>query len=551
MLLVFVAGAINWPAPGNPAASKFLKGIEFHLGLDLQGGTHLIYNADTSQIPAADRVTALDGARDVIERRVNAFGVAEPLVQVNQSVNDWRIIVELPGIKDVNQAIRMIGETPLMEFKEEGVQLTEKQVTEQEKQDVQKYNEDAEKRAEDILQKALAPNADFASLAQEYSEDDANKANGGDLDWFKEGIMVKEFEDAVVSLKDGETTPQLVTTTFGYHIIKKTGERDAAERDSSEKIKEYRASHILIKTKVVLPFEQTAEWKNTQLSGKNLKTAQLEFDPSTGEPRVALEFDGEGAKLFGEITERNIGKPVGIFLDGQPISVPKVNEAIKEGKAVITGQFTLEEAKLLVQRLNAGALPVPIALISQQSIGPSLGQIYLQKSLLAALIGFIFVILFMIAYYRLPGLLSAFALVIYALVILSLFKLIPVTLTLAGIAGFVLSLGMAVDANVLIFERMKEELRGGKSLDMAIKDGFIRAWPSIRDGNFSTLITCFVLYWFGTSVIRGFGLTLFVGVLVSMFSAISISKVLLKLVSKWKIVGAKWIWTGKSKIKAD
>jgi protein-export membrane protein SecD len=251
---------------------------------------------------------------------------------------------------------------------------------------------------------------------------------------------------------------------------------------------------------------------------------------------VGLEFNSEGAELFKQITEENIGKQVAIFLDGQPISVPTVNEAIRDGQAVITGQFDIQEAKLLAQRLNAGALPVPIDLISEQTVGPTLGSSSLQKSLIAGLLGFALVALFMIFYYRLPGLLSVIALIFYIVFVLAIFKLLPVTLTLSGLAGVILSLGMAVDANVLIFERLKEEIKSGRTMASAIDEGFKRAWTSIRDGNLTTLIACLILFWFSSSVIKGFALTLGIGVIMSMISAVTITRIFLKLVAGWKFV---------------
>jgi len=418
VLLIFVlailAGSLDYPAIWDKGADFLNKNLSlgiphfyklpFRLGLDLQGGTHLIYQADLSGIEEKERQDSMEGIRDVIERRVNLFGVTEPLVQINKVKDSYRLIVELPGVKDIRQAISMIGETPYLEFKEERSQ--------------------------------------------------------------------EELEN----LSEGED-----------------------------------------------PF------KSTKLTGRYLKRARLEFDQNTYEPYVALEFNDEGAGLFADITKRNIGKRVAIYLDGTPISIPVVQEEISGGRAQISGDFTLDEAKKLVQRLNAGALPVPITLISQQSVGASLGEISLNKSLRAALIGLIAVALFMIFYYRLPGILAVVALVIYTIVILAIFKLIPVTLTLAGIAGFILSVGMAVDANVLIFERMKEERKAGKSWGGSIGDGFKRAWPSIRDGNISTLITAIILFYFGTSMIKGFALTLFIGVLTSMFTAIIVTRTFLKL----------------------
>jgi protein-export membrane protein SecD len=261
----------------------------------------------------------------------------------------------------------------------------------------------------------------------------------------------------------------------------------------------------------------------------------VQFNPNDNSAEVGLEFDDEGARMFEEITERNVSRPVAIFLDSYPISIPTVNEKITGGRAVITGNFNVQEAKLLAQRLNAGALPVPINLINQQTIGASLGHESLSASLKAGMLGLIFVIIFMIIVYRLPGLLAVFSLGIYGALILAVFKLWPVTLTLAGMAGFILSIGMAVDANVLIFERIKEELREGKPITIALEEGFKRAWPSIRDGNVSTLITCFILVQFSTSVVKGFALTLGLGVVISMFSAIIITKNFLQL------LGSEWL----------
>ncbi|MGE5425706.1 MAG: preprotein translocase subunit SecD [Bacillota bacterium] len=445
----------------------------FVLGLDLQGGTQLVYQADVSGIPEADRASALEGVRDIIERRVNGAGVSEPVIQANRTINgDYRIIAELAGIKDVNEAIRLIGETPLLEFKEQG------------------------------------------TAAQQVE-------------------------------------------------VGQNGEVPAVNLGEN--------------------------WVNTELSGKNLKRATLQFNPNDASPEVALEFDSQGAEMFANITERNIGRPVAIFLDGYPISVPTVNDRIPDGRAVISGRFNITEAKLLVQRLNTGALPVPIELIGQQTVGASLGQQSINNSLKAGLIGFALVALFMILFYRLPGLLSVGSLAIYALTVLTIFKASPillalllisllvllfvsvfnhlkifdgifsailflvilvflvyyanqpVTLTLAGITGFILSIGMAVDANVLIFERMKEELRGGKPLSAALDEGFRRAWPSIRDGNITTILTCFILMAFGTGLIKGFGATLFIGVSVSMFSSIVITHILIKAFKSGWLDRHRWL----------
>lgn len=525
IILSLLAGVVDYPKGPDIHIGKFSKELKVRLGLDLQGGTSLIYDADTSNITDADKASALEGVRDVIERRVNAFGVAEPVIQTNHSGNNWRVIVELAGVQDIDQAIKMIGETPLLEFKEQKTtELTQEQI-----QAANDANAEAKKQAEDVLKQALEQNADFAALANQYSQDPGNtdqstgEKKGGDLGYFTRDQMVTEFADVVFDkMTVGEVYPELVTTDYGYHIIKKTGENGD----------QVSASHILFLTQSTTP---TTDYANTDLSGKQLTKATVQFNQQTGEPEVSLQFNDEGKKLFADITSRNVGKIVGIYLDGAPISMPKVNEPITDGNAVISGGFNIDEAKLLAQRLNAGALPVPIKLVSQTNVGATLGQTAIQKSLFAGLIGLLLVAIFMIAYYRMPGVLAVLALCIYSLIVLAIFKLFSVTLTLAGIAGYILSIGMAVDANVLIFERTKEELRERKPVAQSVEEGFRRAWSSIRDSNASSIITCIILAWFGTSLVKGFAITLGIGVLVSMFSAITVTRTFLRLIS------AQWL----------
>ncbi len=618
----------------------------FQLGLDLKGGTHLVYEADISKIPDSERTASLEGVRDVIERRINAFGVAEPVVQTVKVGSSHRVVVELAGVHEVSKAIKMIGETPLLEFKEEygpNDQKPQPGLSEVQKKELESYNADAVKRANDVLKSALTPGSDFVSLAKSLSEDNETKekggdvgwisekhllypqikdvkvgevkkevfaepnalsilknvafresekevqanhilicykgatrceketskedakkkidelktrataanfialakenstepganTSGGDLGWFSKGAMVKSFEDVAFSIKKGEIS-QVVETQFGYHLIYKRDERP---------LKEYQVARIVVFKKTEQEFAKPSDqWKATGLTGEHLKRASVEFNSTTQFPEIGLEFNDEGKKLFADITTRNVQKVVAIFLDGQAISQPKVQQAITDGKAVIQGDFTLKDAKELAQRLNAGALPVPITLLSQQTVGASLGEESLQKSLTAGLLGFLLVALFMIFFYRLPGLLAVLALCVYTSLVLALFKVVPVTMSLAGIAGFILSIGMAVDANVLIFERMKEELRNGKQLDMSIRDGFKRAWTSIRDSNVSSLITCFVLFGFSASLIKGFALTLAIGIIMSMFSAIVITRVILRFVAGWRIRNSLWLFCGK------
>ena len=643
LALLVIAGFFDAPTYFNNGINKvnevthlglpLIPEREFRLGLDLQGGAHLVYQADVSGIEGDERGLSVEGVRDVIERRINGIGVGEPVVQTNKVGEDYRIIVELPGITDVNEAIKMIGGTPILEFKEEN-NIPPRELTDVERKDLEDFNTVAKKKAEEaslkinqgtdfaqvvkeysedklsinndgymnfvgavspypelyawaksvqegVVSKTLVKSAEgynimkrgverdgevetsashilicylgaqnceapiynkdeaftkaqeiyqlanadnFADLAKENSVDPGTKDNGGDLGYFPKGVMVPQFEEALSNANIGDIVGP-VETDFGYHVIYKTDEKV---------MKEYELSRILVRTKSeidILPPQEP--WMGTGLSGKQLERSEVVSDSQTGAVQVSLQFDGEGKDLFKDITTRNVGKPVAIFLDGQPISVPTVNEPIGDGRAVISGSFDLLEARLLSQRLNAGALPVPVELIAQQSVGATLGARSLEISLKAGIVGILIVMGFMLLYYRLPGLLSVIALTLYVTVTLAVFKLIGVTLTLAGIAGFILSIGMAVDANVLIFERLKEELKEGKSLKAAVEEGFLRAWTSIRDGNISTLITCILLMWFGTSFVKGFAITLAIGVLLSMFSAITVTRVVLRFVVPW------------------
>lgn len=532
-ILTILAVFVAMPNVSFLPKDHWINKSKIHLGLDLQGGTHLVYQADVSEIPNSERRDRVEALRDVIERRVNAYGVSEPLVQTNFNGENYRIIVELAGVTDVNEAIKIIDKTPLLEFKTQGEAAPAVTVE----------TDTTKQKAEDVLKRALK-NEDFAKLAKEFSEDPGSKDNGGDLGWAKKGDFVESFEKAIFEdLKAGQISKDLIESQFGYHIIKKIEERTAADGS-----KEVHAAHILFA-------KQDADlsgvtWVDTTLGGKNIKKAQLKFDPTTQDPIVLLDFDEEGTKIFAEMTEANVGKPIAIFLDGSLRSSPVVQEAIKDGAAQISGKFTINEAKQLVKDLNLGALPVPINLLTQQTIGPTLGKISLTQSLLAGIIGFLAAALFMLLFYRLPGIMAVIALAVYTAVSLSLFELIPVTMTMAGIAGFILSIGMAVDANILIFERTKEELYNGKGLSTAIEDGFDRAWPSIRDSNFSSIITCFILAWFGTSIIKGFAITLGIGILVSMFSAITVTRTLMRLFINKKLEG-KLAWFGVKLTQKD
>jgi preprotein translocase subunit SecD len=332
-----------------------------------------------------------------------------------------------------------------------------------------------------------------------------------------------------------------VETDFGYHLI---------YRVKTTKVRTYELAHIEMPWTTASDVVQVDPWKNTELSGKDVKRASVAFDPNTGAPYIVLDFNAEGADLFGKLTSENVGKVIGIFLDGNAVTTPVVNEAIYGGTAQITGSYTLEEAKITAQRLNAGALPVPIKVVSQQTIGAALGESSLAKSIEAGLAGIILVALFMLLYYRLPGFMATIALVFYALANLILFKAFHVTMTLSGIAGFVFSFGIAVDANVLVFERLKEELWSGRDLPSAVTEAFHRAWPSIRDGNLTTLIATGVLYSMSTGFIRGFSLTLTIGVLVSMFSCMVVTRYLMTRLAQMKTLRKPIFYRGLKRDKA-
>ncbi len=538
IILALVTGAIAYPKMVKfiPPLYKVLEKPQINLGLDLQGGYRLEYEVDVSKVAKDKQEDALQAAQDVLERKVNMTGTSEALIQSVQG-NPPRIIVEYPGAKSADELKKLIKETPYLEFKVE--KTPEEQEAERKKFEemLKPVNDETKKKAEEVLEKAKN-GEDFSELAKEYSQDPGSKDNGGDLGFAKKGKFVPEFDKVLFDDKDfkvGEVYPKLVETQFGWHIIKKLEERGEGEN------KEVHAQHILFAKQTPDIFGNDWKYKSTDLTGKNLESADVTFaSQGLSEPQVALKFDSEGAKKFAEITKNNIGKPVAIYLDGKIISAPTVQTEITNGQAVITGNFTVEEAKNLKRRLNEGALPVPIKLVSQQSVGASLGKISLEKSLKAGVAGLALVGIFMIAYYRFFGLIAVVGLLIYSAMMISIFKLSgtlsswPITLTLSGIAGFILSIGMAIDANILIFERIKEELREGRGLEGAIEEGFRRAWPSIRDGNYSTIITSVILVWVGTGFIKGFAVILIIGVLLSMFTAIVLVKIMLQfLTGKW------------------
>jgi preprotein translocase subunit SecD len=385
----------------------------FTLGLDLQGGSQLIYSANLSEKdPSMTDDDALEGARQTIERRVNAYGVGEPIIQTMQNEQGSFILVQLPGVKSIDEALKLIGQVAELDFREQ-------------------------------------------------------KIEGGNTTWV---------------------------------VAKAVGSNGTEE----------------------------------ELTGKYLNpNAAPRLNPNTNKMEIAFEWNAEGAILFKQITTRNLNKPLGIFLDNELISAPTV-QAVIEAQGVIEGNFSVDEAKTLAIQLNSGALNVPLTIVERRDIGATLGADSLEKSLLAGIIGSALIILFMIIYYRVSGLVACLALVVYAALTLAVFRLIPVVLTLPGIVGFIVSVGMGVDGNVLVCERLKEELRRGSTLERAVEESFRQSWSAIWDSNVTVFIACAVLYWlgrtFGNFTVVGFATTLFIGVALSMFTQVVVTRAFMRTV---------------------
>ncbi len=470
-IIILAAVAIWVDLPTNPGIHIHLgpiqidREIKVRQGLDLQGGMQVLLEADVPPDEPVDR-QAVAAAKGIIEKRVDGLGVSEPLIQLQGT---RRIIVELPGLKNPEEAIAAFGKTGLLEFVHAG----------------------------NIY---LPP----GSLVQTTEKVTAHS--------------VEATPTATV-----EATPTLTAT------LTATPTEDATEPLAP----------------TPLPEERVFE---TIMTGRNLRSANLIVD-DYNQIQITFALDEEGTRVFADYTAENVGQVMCIVLDKEVVSCATIKDVISKGEVLLTreGGFTPAEAEGIVIRLRYGALPIPLRVETHREVGPTLGEDSVRKSTLAGTIGLSMVVAFMLIYYRLPGLLADLALGIYAVVVFALFKLIPVVLTLAGIAGFILSVGMAVDANILIFERLKEELRAGKGLHLAVEQGFSRAWSSIRDSNISTLITCAILFWlgsyFGASIVKGFALTLAIGVVVSMFTAIIVTRTFLRLVIDLDIVKTNW-WFG-------
>lgn len=401
----------------NLLGQQIHKDFVLKQGLDIQGGMQVVLRADMKDVPAEKRDQALEGARQVIQRRVDLYGVSEPVIQTSRQGEDYRLIVELAGIQEPDQALQLIGRTAQLDFR----------------------------------------------------------------------------------LMNAEPTPEATMSAVGFY----------------------------------------SQFVPTGLTGKQLDSSIVQYDPKTNEPQVGLKFTPEGSKLFAEITKNNVGRVLAIFLDNGILSLPVIQTPILDGQAVISGDFTDQTAKELSIQLQAGSLPVPIEVIEQRTIGASLGQQSVYDSIRAGIIGLGCVIAFMIMYYGWKGFLASISLFMYAAFTIATYKLLGITLTLPGIAGLLLSIGMAVDSNILIFERMKEELRAGKAMASAMELGFGRAWDSIKDANIATICTAIILInpmdfsFLNTSgLVRGFGVTLLIGVLISLFTGMVVTRTLMRLFLK-------------------
>lgn len=577
------------------SVGNFQRGSEntllgLSLGLDLQGGSHLVYQTNLVDPNTGARVEVTQDQMDAlklnIERRVNTSGLGEPIIQL---LGSDRLLIQLPGLDDPERAKRLIGETARLEFKrrtfnvsrdldeitsadivgvtvdylpdsspatstgELATSTQEAGVSEEETPLVALMVEFTEEGASKFLPVFINMSDSFFrfQLAQQEFfqrlQEDPNAVPSGDiipdtLDIYIEGNMSQRYAATAVS------TRRLDTTTYAFVV---PAEEDTGEQPALEVAKERVGDNAqLLFTEITGTVDEPIG-----LTGDNLARAFPGQHTQSGIPIVNLEFDSEGTRIFGELTldivrkqeTEGIRDQIAIFLDDDELISPTVQTAITAGTAIIQGSdFTVERVRDLSLQLEAGRLPVPIELIQERDVDAILGADSLAKSVVAGIVGLSLVLLFMTMYYRLPGLVAAIALMIYATLVLALFKALPVTLTLSGVAAVILSIGMAVDANILIFERMKDELRAGRTLLSSINIGFDRAWPAIRDGNISTLITCGILFWFadqlGASIVQGFAVTLAIGVVVSMFTAITVSRTLLRFVGTTRLTRSMRIW---------
>ena len=548
--------------------NNFERGSEnilgLSLGLDLQGGSHLIYQALNPETNLPEEITSdqMEALSKTIERRINSSGLGEPIIQI---IGEDRLLVQLPGIKDPGRAKSLIGETARLEFKHRTTDVPPKPLTNIVVEDLISITADAISTDKTLKSDDNPDSENTTEYAEgvvfEFSEMGAIKFNEIVAD------LQLSMVNAINSAELGQNPPAparlgvniegaepLRFETNGLQIVRleqKDGEGNkfvialpaSPDGTSSLSIEEAKAK---LGTSPTVNFELSEGHidEDIGLSGDDLDSAYPSQHQSSGVPIVNIEFNERGTREFGELTtdiyakqqSTGVRDQIAIILDGNELIAPVVNSPITQGTAIIQGpDFTIERVKDLALLLESGRLPVPIQLIQERDVDAMLGADSLRKSVIAGITGLCLVLLFMILYYRVPGVMASISLLIYAIIVLAIFKMIPVTLTLSGVAAAILSIGMAVDANILIFERMKDEIRAGRTMLSSVNIGFNRAWPAIRDGNVSTLITCAILYWFsdqlGATIVQGFAITLAIGVMISMFTAITISRTFMRVIA--------------------
>jgi preprotein translocase subunit SecD len=559
------------------------------LGLDLQGGGHLVYQANLTDPETGEVLQVseeqMESLKKAIERRVNSAGLGEPIIQI---LGADRLLVQLPGVSDLQRAKDLIGETARLEFKRRELNvprevdeisaddvlsvtvdfLPEPDLGEDDETAAESESEDAESgeppppdEAEDPLDLPVVFLVEFTDAGALEFESILDRVTKGYIDAVTQ-IQLGErgYPSYIEILVDGNqqlryqigplSIIQVATSTTYAFVV--PPEVTTNEQPPLEVMKERVGDNAQVS---FIELQGSVD-EDIGLTGDDLSRAFPGQHTASGLPIVNLEFDDRGTRVFGEVTQDIIAKQqdtgirdqIAIFLDGNELISPEVNAVITSGTAIIEGRqdFTVERVRNIALLLESGRLPIPIELIQERAVDAILGADSLAKSVVAGLIGLALVLTFMVLYYRLPGLVAAVALLIYVSIVLAIFKIVPVTLTLSGVAAVILSVGMAVDANILIFERMIDELRSGRTLLSSINFGFDRAWPAIRDGNVSTLITCAILFWFadqlGASIVQGFAVSLAIGVGVSMFTAITISRTLLRFVATARFTRSIRVW---------
>ena len=548
--------------------NQFVRGgdtpLGLSLGLDLQGGSHLVYEAALRDSETGELMEVTDDQMQslvrTIERRINSSGLGEPIIQI---LGNDRLLVQLPGIRDPGRAKTLIGETARLEFKHRVIDVDPIPLDQITSSDIASITADDLRPSDSKLLSELTETElneeavyipslvmDFTGIGSEkfqqvvlglqismaISMDAANKGEMIPPDTLD--LSVSGMEELRYQVS-GDQILRIGTSTR-YVIPLPAGNTEMGSAITTDTAKQKLGPSPVANLQLKKGYMD----EEIGLSGDDLENAYPSQHQSSGAPIVNIEFNEKGTKLFGKLTEDIYRKQqetgfrdqIAIILDGQQLIAPVVHTPITAGTAIIQGpDFTIERVKDLSLLLESGRLPIPIELIQERDVDAILGADSLRKSVIAGIVGLVLVLLFMTLYYRIPGLVASVALIIYAMIVLTIFKMIPVTLTLSGVAAAILSIGMAVDANILIFERMKDELRAGRTMLSSINIGFNRAWPAIRDGNVSTLITCAILYWFseqlGATIVQGFAVTLAIGVLISMFSAIVVSRTLMRVVA--------------------